>query len=139
MFLWNDKFKSGYEEMDKQHRRLVQIIDDLMYAILKESNQTVKITAILHELDDYIATHFSYEEKKMEEHNYTEIQEHKNEHEDFKKQIRKINTYALEKDRREEYLNDMLKYTISWLTEHILKTDKKLASYLIEQELKMKV
>lgn len=67
MIKWQDKFNTGVENLDAQHRRLFAIANEA-YGLLKNDLRVDKyddIVAILTELRDYTQYHFQTEEEYM--------------------------------------------------------------------------
>jgi hemerythrin len=82
MATWNESYKLDVTEIDNQHKKLFEIFDKLIDAMsqgkAKENAQT-----ILAELDAYARTHFSNEEKYMQQFNYPDLNDHKEAHQFF--------------------------------------------------------
>lgn len=126
-FVFTDKYKTGIELIDEEHRRLFEIIketNDLIYAELVHD----KYDAIIHiigELKDYTVSHFHDEEEYMEAIGYEGLEAQKAAHAAF---VDKLNTIDMESvdDNQHEYLCELIEYLLSWLSNHILKMDKKI-------------
>lgn len=131
IFKWKDKFKTGIEEIDNQHKRLFDIGSELYNLVSLDdgSDHYDEIIALLTELSDYTKYHFSYEEKLMEKFNYSDINSHKKEHQKF---IDKLNeTLAKDIDmNQKQVVLDMIEFIISWVSSHIVGTDFKYISTL---------
>ena len=85
---WDASYDLGIEYVDKQHRRLVELINELYHACLGEKGELEeKFKHVMKELVEYVMIHFKDEEKIMEEINYPNIKEHKQHHENFVKKI----------------------------------------------------
>lgn len=127
VFAFTDKYKTGIELIDEEHRRLFEII--------KETNDLIdekllhdKYDAIVHiigELRDYTIMHFSDEEKYMESINYEGIEAQKAAHTAFVDRLNQINLDNVD-DNQQEYLCELINYLLGWLSTHILKMDKKI-------------
>src|SRR5665647_998347 len=76
---WNDGLKLGVAVVDRQHKRLIGILNRLHEATVEARGADV-ISEILDELIVYTATHFSLEEKYFAEFGYPDAEEHKLEH-----------------------------------------------------------
>jgi hemerythrin len=87
---WNDSLKLGIAVVDRQHERLVAIINRLHEATI-EGRGTDVISEILDELIIYTATHFRMEEKYFAQFEYPDAEEHKREHDAL---IEKVSAFA---------------------------------------------
>jgi len=64
---WKDEYSVGIESIDKQHKKLLGLINSLQTAVYFSTGEEFEQQA-LDELVDYTKTHFSYEEGLMEQH-----------------------------------------------------------------------
>lgn len=127
LFNWTDsKYSVNIKGLDQQHRRLVDIINQLYDAKQDGKDQEV-LGKVLDELVNYTETHFKKEEKLMEDYAYPDFTDHKSEHDSFSKK-------AL--DMRKKYYSGEANMTIkigfllkNWLSDHILVVDKKYGHY----------
>ena len=119
---WSDIFEIC-PEIDKQHKKLIQIINELHQIYLLNILETAPIAKILKQLQDYSIYHFSTEENLFKIYNYSRREEHTREHLSFVTQIGKFtNRY---KNNDLSLSTDLLDYLKKWLLEHILNDDKK--------------
>ena len=92
-FRWQDAYLTHIDELDEQHQRLVGLINDL-YTDLQNCPEDMQkracIAKTLDELVDYSIYHFSAEEKLMQEYDYPEYEQHKSEHEEFKRKVTQL-------------------------------------------------
>lgn len=127
LIIWGDVYKVDVETIDNQHKGLVKIINDLHAAI--HNNETKNIlNEIVPKLVTYTQEHFRTEEKYMVEYDYPEYQDHKQEHQDFIKEV----TCLVEAFQRGKKILNISLFTFlkDWLLNHIAYTDKKLGNYL---------
>jgi hemerythrin-like metal-binding protein len=76
---WNAALSLGIEEMDRQHRRLAEVLDRLCDAQAQNSPRSV-LQAIISDLVSYSAFHFDREEQLMRECGFRETGSHAAEH-----------------------------------------------------------
>ena len=119
----------GIDEIDEDHRRLVDLFNILNHSVT-EGAAADYVGAVLEELINCTAWHFSHEERLMLKYGYEGIEEHKMEHKDLINGARELQQKYLQVSTLDE--KEDLDYLKHWLTEHILGTDMKLGSYLIE-------
>ena len=78
-FKWSPDYNVNIKTIDNQHQELVNILNRLFIAVsMREGNKI--IGSILEGLKSYTKTHFSLEERLMEQANYADIEAHKLEH-----------------------------------------------------------
>jgi len=129
---WDNKYSIGVPEIDKQHKRLMEILNDT----IKHSNG-VKIderkyfNKTKNKAVKYLKKHFETEEKILSKTNYEKLEEHKAEHKKFLDEIIKTNE-EIDKNIREVNLFISTAYIKEWLLNHIKNFDKKADKYIIE-------
>jgi len=116
--LWTDDLNTGIDVIDKQHRRIVDYINDLELAKAKQDREVVG--KVLEELVDYTLSHFAFEESLQEEAGYKYCKPHKKVHDLF---VRRVNEY-LERFRLGDDIVDEIHHMLtSWLINHIRRDD----------------
>lgn len=122
LFDWNSSYELGVPDSDNQHKKLVNLINDVADAH-HNGGDTDRIGDILEDLVFYTKLHFNNEEQFMEKNNYPELVEHRKIHQSFTEQIIKFkDEYKQGKSRIDAPLLEFLK---NWLVNHILIEDKK--------------
>jgi hemerythrin len=115
---WSNELDTGIEVIDKQHRRIVDLINELNTA--HEGGDTAVINHVLGELVDYTLSHFSFEEELQEKANYPFFKAHKRVHEIFTKRVGEFQKRAAAGENVAQELLSMLKI---WLVNHIKGDD----------------
>jgi hemerythrin-like metal-binding protein len=121
---WNVNFYTGLPEVDQQHNKLVALANRL--SEMPEEDAAV-LDQAFQELKDYIVEHFTLEERLMEEAriDVVHFRYHKNAHALF---VAKIAALWDERDSGTgQTLPEMLDFLKSWIMQHILQTDRKMA------------
>ena len=123
--VFTDKFKTGIETIDAEHKTLFDIIGKIYKAIEVElvHDKFDLILDILDELKEYTCVHFADEEKYMKEINYDGLAQQVILHEKFIETLNDVNLDHVD-DNQEEYLYEVLNFLQNWLVNHILKVDK---------------
>jgi hemerythrin len=127
LIAWNEAFAVGIKKIDDQHKGLIEFINSLHDAMKAGKGNNV-IGAILSDLLNYTASHFSTEEKLFQQYAYPEYLRHKQEHDDLTKKV-----IAFSNDFKEGKISvtiEVMHFLRDWLSNHILGSDKKYASYL---------
>lgn len=130
--VWLDVYNIGVSDIDAQHRKLIEIINDLTQAHFKSMGQTA-IADILNRLFDYTHYHFTSEEQMQLDYKYPDRIKHKAEHQEF---IDKLNQLKEDADNNNLLLTlKTLDFLKDWTITHILGTDKAFGEYLRKVEL----
>ncbi|MBF0627924.1 MAG: bacteriohemerythrin [Magnetococcales bacterium] len=119
-FPWTDTLNTGMKDIDDDHRKLVDMINQI-HKLLKESAGKDEVGKIITALADYTHFHFGREEKLFDLHKYPETPAHKAKH------VKLLNEVAALAKRFEEgdfaAPMDLLNLAKIWLVNHIIKTD----------------
>ncbi len=122
LFVWNDSYKTGVPSVDTQHKKLVDLINDL-YAAMGRGQGNQVLGTIAGELVKYTVQHFSDEERLMEKAGYPDLAAHKLIHKEFTARVTQLQKdLASGKFVMSVTLANYLK---DWLSRHILGTDRK--------------
>jgi hemerythrin len=128
VFNWNESFLVGISQVDDQHKKLVDLINDLgEIALNKEVINAQKFREASNAMLDYAKVHFRDEEALMKsaglDPNF--IQNHHFLHRTFFEEARAWDTYngQLSPQQAKQLLN----YLVDWLAYHILGTDHSMA------------
>lgn len=131
---WEDKFSVGIREMDDQHMRIVELINEL-HECRMEGKPEEAIAEILDSVADYIRVHFTAEEQLMISVRYPGFDEHHAEH------VKLIQKTAELRKRMTggtpPTTFEVLNFLKRWLIEHIMESDKVIGKYIankIEQQ-----
>lgn len=124
---WRDTFETGIGQMDDQHRRLIQLINQL-YGILKAKDGFDAIDAILQEMADYAKTHLRDEEKLLAEHEYPGLEPHRQVHRNYFVKMDELRE-AMNRDRQAA-TQEIYLFLRQWWINHIVEEDKRYGEYL---------
>jgi len=129
---WSDKYSVQIDEIDNQHKQLVDIINKL-YRFFKAGNVKDKIHPILDELIDYTHYHFQTEERYFRVFNYSDAKRHVVEHQIFTK---KVSDFLKDFEAKKLTVSyDVMLFLKDWLLKHILISDKEYISCFKEKGL----
>lgn len=130
---WTNELSVGIQEIDEQHKILIDLINRLFDEIIKGGNAE-KVQEILDELVQYTIVHFSFEEALFRIFDYPDTQIHARHHVDLKHQVFELQEKV--KSGGATVNTDLLLFLKKWLQNHILSEDKKYAPYLLKQGVK---
>ncbi len=128
---WGPAMQVGFGDIDAQHRRLVRLVNTLDDAMRDGRDRDIMGT-VLAELIRYTTLHFAYEEKLMARHGLAgdeHSRQHLVEHERLRSEVETFQRDFLLGDA--DVSADLLDFLSSWLGDHVLGTDKELASALL--------
>jgi hemerythrin len=125
---WTDVLSTKVPSIDDQHKKLVNLINQLHDA-MREGRGKEVLGKTLDELISYTKYHFGYEEDLMRKAEYSALTAHKAEHELLVGKVL---------DLQEKYKSGNLSITIEtltflkdWLNHHIMKEDKQYSTALL--------
>lgn len=120
LIVWSNSYSVGVPQMDQEHQRLVEIINNL-YSAMQSGRSKDIIGTILDELVNYTKTHFSHEEKLMKDASYGGYNDQKRAHEALVGQLDEI----IAKYRSGTALGqEIMNFLKGWLINHIQGLDK---------------
>ena len=133
MFQWNEKYSTGIQSIDNQHKEIFVYLNRLLDA-MKLGQADKVIYQIIIELEKYSIVHFQKEEFFFQRFNYSETKEHIREHQFF---IQKVASLKSElKAGKKALFIELLNFLKDWIENHILVTDKKYSECFLKNGLK---
>ncbi|MFZ2725308.1 MAG: bacteriohemerythrin [Methylococcaceae bacterium] len=132
IFPWDENFNTGIAIIDKQHKKLVALLNSLASYVAFQAQVPI-LADILDELASYAIYHFETEEAVWHQYlpeDSLEIQ-HKALHQSF---IDSILRLKAEKDTKntDELIEEILAFLTRWLASHILESDRYLAKVVLK-------
>lgn len=130
-FTWQDKFNTGIDDVDRDHKILADLISQLHDAFASgKGDQT--IGPVLAVLSDYTDYHFKREEALMNRYGYPQAEEHKAEHDSLKSKVFEIRR-RFEAGEGAAIGNELLAFLHFWLYFHILDVDMAFREFFVER------
>lgn len=124
---WKDEYSVKIAQIDQQHKKLIELINQLNDAMAKGKAKEV-LDKILNDLVSYCANHFKLEEQIMQANGYPDFAEHKDKHD---KMTAKVLSLKKEVAGGKRMISlDVMKFLEQWLDKHILGTDKQYGPFL---------
>ena len=127
--VWNEELATGNEEIDSQHKELFRRFNNLQSAC-KQGKGLDELSNLFTFLDEYVRSHFVLEELLQIAHDYPGYLKHKEEHDGFARNLRKLEEQLKTKGTTSALLNQTSMAIANWLTRHFTWTDKDLADFL---------
>lgn len=126
-FAWEDRYRIGVEPIDRQHRRLVEMIDEL-YAAMYAGEGRSALEKTMDALLEYTGEHFAAEERLMVLHGYPELDEHRRIHRRMREHVLALKGRCDDGELAGPV--QIINFLKNWLAKHILGTDRKLKPFL---------
>jgi len=129
---WNDSLQTGIDEVDKQHKILVNALSEVETRVTGSSNRRL-LDRVTRDLLAFAIYHFETEERLMKQHGYDTEEpenagEHVRQHRAFTERIITLRAEVLAgQSAAQEALVSFLK---DWLTNHIRTTDQRLGRFI---------
>lgn len=129
-FVWDERYQLGVQQIDDEHARLVMLLNQLHDAMATGQAKSM-LGLLFTELIDYTKVHFSHEALLMKVYDYPEVAAHASEHAQLARKV-------LDLQRRFEEGSATVtlqtaEFLRSWLSQHIMQTDRDLADHLREK------
>ena len=127
-FEWTEKCSVGIPELDAQHRRLIELIAELV-GCMQSGDNNEQAAAALKELNRYADTHLQREELVLRVRGYPRYLEHKAEHDSYRARLDALLVHS----ERADFLVRLTNFVSEWWRFHVLGTDQEYARYFRAQ------
>jgi hemerythrin len=135
MSSWQEHMRVGIDVVDDDHRELFALVHQFDAASQAASGKVdpAEIGRILECLRTYVVEHFEREEMAQLEANFDGYAENKRQHDELCRTLEKF----LAKHRSGEWgdlkaaTDNMRSFLAIWLSEHIMKTDRKMRGRIL--------
>ncbi len=133
MVVWKDEYSVDIQEIDEQHKCLVEFINEMYKALAIKDNRE-QVEEVLNKLVDYTKVHFAVEECLMRMFEYPDYDAHKAIHDRI---VHKVTEYQGQFKAGDDRVGmDLLMFLKDWLFDHINKVDKKYVPHLVKNGVK---
>lgn len=114
----------GIEQIDNEHRELFRIVNEIKDLLENEflEDKFYQTQEMIKRLADYAEEHFKHEEEYMASINDPELEMQKKQHLDFCDKISEADA-SIPNNGQQEFLDNLLKYLVTWLYRHIIFSD----------------
>jgi hemerythrin-like metal-binding protein len=130
VMVWDDSLSVGIADIDAQHQRLVELLNQLHHSqTTGKGNEVVR--QVLEALTSYTVDHFAFEEKLFAKHGYVELDAHRAAHE---KLIARVSQFVEEwKSGRATMGSELFMFLRGWLNGHTRGSDRAAGRFLRSQ------
>lgn len=125
---WNKDLAVGIEELDADHRQLIQYLNDLFAACFAGQGPAV-LKDTLKSVQRYTRVHFAREEDVMRKMNYPGLEEHRQRHAELVSELDDL-IEEFNQGANHDLSNKTLQFLEDWLLHHILIEDKKIGRHI---------
>lgn len=127
---WDDTYLTGIEEVDRQHRGIVDHLTALSDQLQHEFSQE-QLSEMASFLRNYVVEHFATEEAFMLRYNYPKIEEQRTEHQQFNIEVENFVAELEQSGGSRELALKMLGKMIRWVISHLRSHDREMGEYII--------
>jgi diguanylate cyclase (GGDEF)-like protein/hemerythrin-like metal-binding protein len=134
-FQWDDCFATGLADVDKQHQRLIDLINRFGELVMRvEGASALELEVVFAELAQYAQFHFAEEEALMAASGLTPqyVEGHRQKHRKFIAEVTLLYE-GITSDNRSA-AKGLLEFLTNWLAYHILGTDQFMARQIVRIE-----
>ncbi len=131
-YVFTSDLETNNEIIDREHRHLIDLINNTIEAINEGKGQNILVDAIT-ELDAYVKTHFAHEEELQKTCNYPHCGAHKEWHTCYIREIEDLKRAFLAEGANEVLVSELNKKAGEVIA-HIKSMDRGLAQHIKEQE-----
>jgi len=128
MVLWSEEYLIGIKEIDKQHKKFVELAKPIFEAQEHLSKDEIKET--LYALSEYMSFHFEDEEKYMKKIHFPELDEHKKLHETLVNEL----AVVVQTPAKLPIIQSKMKIIVKKFIKHIRDEDHKIKLFIESSE-----
>lgn len=130
---WTDKLSVGVPQIDEQHKKLIDLVNNFFDA-MKSGQGSQALQKACPELVNYVNKHFSDEEKFMQEIGFPGLEQHKKLHAELTDKVKKLIS-AIQSGASVNTLK-VGQFLRDWLTNHISTVDMQYGKHAAQQTVK---
>lgn len=133
---WEKRFELGIPTIDEQHKKLVDLCNDLYMVIVRNKYRATTpgwqeaLSDALRATVDYVKTHFADEEKLLAAVGYEGLEQQKAQHHGFTMKIAE-SLKTFNKATFQDAI-DFVKFLYEWILQHIAVSDKQYVPAVME-------
>ena len=136
--IWQENYKVGVKEIDKQHKELFEILNKLIRVVRDDDEdeevKREKMIDTLEFMNKYVNKHFSEEERLQAEYDYPDLEEHQEIHRKFEAEIEEFQDEFRKNDYSQEFAKEFSGRLLTWLINHVADTDQKIGEYIKKKQ-----
>ena len=122
---WSDDYRIGIEGIDRQHRMLFTLGNDLQTA-LDEGRGVQEYGVLLHILERYVRDHFGFEQQCMDLYHCPVAQQNQAAHATFTARLTEFQQRYAAHGFEPAEAGTLMAFIDAWLADHICRIDVRL-------------
>ncbi len=126
---WDGSLETGIKEIDVQHKRLFEMINNLDRKMNDPDADQVTFLSTLDGMKQYARIHFRTEEELLESCGYPRLDVHRNAHREFVSKTEDLALRSGAEDLRSLF-GDSLTFLLTWIVRHIKTEDQKYVPFV---------
>jgi hemerythrin len=130
LMTWTAALSVGHPEMDRQHKNLMDLVNDLHDRMLS-GQANAALADVLDRLVQYTQSHFAAEERLLARAGYPGLASQRAEHQALTQQVVKFRDEC--RNGRVALSVHVSRFLKDWLQTHIVGEDKKYTAYVSAQ------
>ena len=123
---WDSSFSVGVEEIDRQHRLLIDNLNGL-YDAMNGGRGRTELGRLISRLAAYAAFHFAKEEHYFETLGYPDAETHSRQHDAFEARLARFEIDYV--SGKENLSVEMMNFLCDWMIDHIKGSDRRYAGF----------
>lgn len=128
--MWKDAYKIGVQQIDQQHKQLVETLARLLAALkAEEPARTAACKSAMDFIKNYSVVHFGTEEMYQSEIGFPEKDAHKKLHDGFVESMREYEFELMRSGYAHAVMQRFADELVRWWIYHITREDKKMAAF----------
>ncbi|MCP5373454.1 MAG: hemerythrin family protein [Hyphomicrobiales bacterium] len=128
LFQWDDAYLIGIDELDYEHRGLIDNLNELHEELLRNVDRD-RVDQTLGDIHARLTAHFALEERVMRDGKYAGYATHKREHDEFLDDYVDF-LFLFENNPGLGYSVMIETYLKDWVVNHILTSDRKMSQMI---------
>ena len=129
LMAWGTYLETGHPEMDRQHQRLVELINQLYLAHPSQGEQPAELLVTFL---DFVESHFQWEEALMERLQYPCQDQHRSTHNLKRLDLARLG--RLYRGGNSGSIGDWMVSMHDWFISQILQEDRGLSAFLLARD-----
>jgi hemerythrin len=126
---WDDvKMSIHIDELDRQHRKMADMINELYEAIESKKNKEL-LAQLLIKLVHYTRHHFKTEERYFDKYEYPETAAHKIEHDQLRAKVASLDESYYSGGRM--LTGEAMALLNEWISSHTAVTDRRFGEFMM--------
>jgi hemerythrin len=130
---WQDYLSVGVEEIDHQHKLLFDKYNAFFTAYYERRGDE-EVIRLFSFLEDYVATHFSDEERLQQRIGFPDYQKHRKQHLELTRKVAELKERLGNEGADPSLLSSAGLLMTGWLIEHISVMDRAIGRFMKEMQ-----